>query len=108
MCDGSVAASKLGEFDFLLLLALSLFLCLTRTIMNRPDTLRSSLSADGKEQPPFYEQGNQAAPPLENIDQSAGVKRIAAIADQITPTLRIWLFFGGEPHRAPQLIYSPR
>ncbi|KAK4047671.1 ferrioxamine B transporter [Microbotryomycetes sp. JL221] len=31
---------------------------------------------------------------LESIDQSAGVARIAAIADEITPGLRLWMFFG--------------
>ncbi|KAK4046873.1 ferrioxamine B transporter [Microbotryomycetes sp. JL201] len=31
---------------------------------------------------------------LESIDQSAGVARIAAVADEITPGLRIWMFFG--------------
>lgn len=73
--------------------------------MSRPDTQRSSLS-DGKEQPPFYEQGEQVAPRLGDIDESAGVKRIAAIAGQMTPMLRCWMFFGGEWSCAPRFVCS--
>lgn len=82
------------------LLSLALFLLLfvgfrSSSNMSHPDTQRSSLS-DGKEQPPFYEQGKQVAPRVDEIDQSAGVKRIAAINDNLTSGLRWWMFFGGE------------
>ncbi|KAM0792668.1 hypothetical protein ACM66B_002448 [Microbotryomycetes sp. NB124-2] len=51
-------------------------------------------SYDGTHQLNKEDNEHQRVSALESIDQSAGVARIAAVAEEITPGLRLWMFFG--------------
>lgn len=70
--------------------------------MSYTNTQPPSLEEKGEPESPSLDQDRSAAPAfattasVEQIDMSAGVKRIAAIASEIDLKLRIWMFFGGE------------